>query len=139
MLIAAHERMMIKREIGADLLVFRLAIGLGVGACPGFYPPQDAVYGSHLHLLGARRAGYDEWAERLARRVSNGAAKVWVALDPDALNLGSVPDFGTEPLGPTLDEVVELLYLLRRSVGRDGFGDISIMAAPQMPRRSARR
>ena len=35
-----------------------------------------------------------------------GAAKVWIALDPDVLNLGSTLDFGAEPLGSTLDEVI---------------------------------
>ena len=77
-----------------------------------------------------QRGGYDDWAEGLARRISDGAAKVWIALDPDVLDLGSVPDFGTEPLGPTLDEVIELVYRVGRAAGRDRFGGISIMALP---------
>jgi len=67
-------------------------------------PFTDHIY-TYWEIREARRAGYDEWAERLARGVSNGAAKVWVALDPDVLNLVSVPDFGTEPLGPTPDKL----------------------------------
>ncbi len=88
----------------------------------------------HLHtyreIRQARREGYDEWAEGLAGQIADGAAKVWIALDPDVLDLGSVPDFGTEPLGPTLDEVIELVYRVGRAVGKDGFGGISIMATP---------
>lgn len=43
--------------------------------------------------------GYDEWAEGLARRVVDGAAKVWIALDPDVLDLGSVPHRPHTPRG----------------------------------------
>ena len=75
-------------------------------------------------------AGYDEWAEGLAQRIWDGAAKVWIALDPDVLDLGSVPDFATEPLGPSLDEVIELVYRVGRVAGKGGFGGISIMATP---------
>ena len=66
--------------------------------------------------------------------MADGAAKVWVALDPDVLNAGSVPDFGTEPLGPTADEVIELMYRVGRAAGREKFGGISIMATPHEAR-----
>jgi len=55
---------------------------------------------------------------------------VWITLDPDVLNLGSTPDFGAEPLGPTLDEVVELVYRVGLVAGRGRFGGLSIMATP---------
>lgn len=90
---------------------------------------REHVY-TYREIRRARQAGYDEWAEGLARRVVEGAAKVWIALDPDVLDLGSVPDFGTEPLGPTLDEVIELVYRVGQAAGRDRFGGISIMATP---------
>ena len=55
---------------------------------------------------------------------------MWITLDPDVLNLGSTPDFGAEPLGPTLDEVVKLVYRVGRVAGRGRFGGLSIMATP---------
>jgi hypothetical protein len=55
---------------------------------------------------------------------------VWIALDPDVLNLGSTPDFGAEPLGPTVDEVIELVYRVGRAAGRGKFGGVSLMAIP---------
>ena len=90
---------------------------------------REHVY-TYREIREARRAGYDDWAEGLARRIADGGAKVWIALDPDVLDLGSVPDFGTEPLGPTLDEVIELVYRVGRAAGRDRLGGISIMATP---------
>ena len=95
---------------------------------------REHVY-TYREIRRARKVeGYDEWAEGLARRVMDGAAKVWVALDPDVLNLGSTPDFGAEPLGPTLDEVVELLYRVGCAAGKERLGGISIMATPQEAR-----
>ncbi len=89
---------------------------------------------TYREIKEARRAGYDEWAEELARRIVDGAAKVWIALDPDVLNLGSTPDFGAEPLGPTVDEVIELVYRVGHAAGRSGFGGISLMATPHEAR-----
>lgn len=95
---------------------------------------REHVY-TYREIRRARKEeGYDEWAEGLARRVMDGAAKVWVALDPDVLNLGSTPDFGAEPLGPTLDEVVELLYRVGCAAGKERLGGISIMATPHEAR-----
>jgi agmatinase len=90
---------------------------------------REHIY-TYREIRRARRAGYDEWADGLGQQVLNGAAKVWIALDPDVLNLGSTPDFGAEPLGPTLDEVVELVYRVGRAAGRGRFGGLSIMATP---------
>ena len=85
---------------------------------------------THREIRRARQADYDQWAEGLARRIVEGAAKVWVAVDPDVLNVGSVPDFASEPLGPTIEEVVELLYRVGSAAGKDRFGGVSIMATP---------
>jgi guanidinopropionase len=90
---------------------------------------REHIY-TYREIRRARRAGYDEWADGLGQQILNGAAKVWIALDPDVLNLGSTPDFGAEPLGPTVDEVVELLYRVGRAAGRGRFGGLSIMATP---------
>ena len=94
---------------------------------------REHIY-TYREIRQARQAGYDEWAEGLAQRIMNGAAKVWIALDPDVLNLGSTPDFGAEPLGPTVDEVIELAYQVGRAAGRSRLGGISLMATPHEAR-----
>src|SRR5439155_874243 len=78
----------------------------------------------------ARKEGFDEFAEGLARKVTDGAAKVWICVDPDVLNVGSNPDFGDEPLGPTNEEVIELFHRVGKHAGRKGFGGISFGAVP---------
>src|SRR5215216_4430551 len=90
---------------------------------------REHIY-TYREIRRARQAGYDAWAEELAQRILDSAAKVWIALDPDVLNLGSTPDFGAEPLGPTVDEVIELVYRVGRAAGRGKFGGVSLMAIP---------
>jgi arginase family enzyme len=90
---------------------------------------REHIY-TYREIRQARQAGYDEWAEGLAQQIMDGTAKVWMALDPDVLNLGSTPDFVAEPLGPTVDEVIELVYKVGRAAGRDRFGGVSLMATP---------
>ena len=55
-------------------------------------------------------------------------------MDPDVLDVGSVPDFTSEPLGPTLEEVIELLYRVGGATGKDRLAGISIMATPHNAR-----
>ncbi len=90
---------------------------------------REHIY-TYRELKQARKADFDAWAADLARRALDGAAKVWVAVDPDVLNLGSNPDFGDEPLGPTADEVIETCYQIGRAAGRDRFGGLAFMATP---------
>jgi arginase family enzyme len=85
---------------------------------------------TYRELKLARREGFDGWAQALAERVTDGTAKVWICVDPDVLNVGSNPDFGDEPLGPTNEEVIELFYQVGRLAGRDRFGGISFGAVP---------
>jgi guanidinopropionase len=85
---------------------------------------------TYREIKQARRAGFDAWTEGLAAEIADGAAKVWIAFDPDVLNLGSSPDFGDEPLGPTTEEVVELAYAVGRAAGPSKFGGLGIMALP---------
>jgi arginase family enzyme len=94
---------------------------------------REHIY-TYREIRRARQTGYDEWAEELAWRIVDGAARVWIALDPDVLNLGSTPDFGAEPLGPTADEVIELAYRVGRAAGRKRFGGVSLMATPHEAR-----
>jgi hypothetical protein len=90
---------------------------------------REHIY-PYREIKQARRAGFDEWAKGLAARVVQGAAKVWIAFDPDVLNLGANPDFGDEPLGPTVEEVIELVYQVGLAAGRQRFGGLGIMALP---------
>jgi hypothetical protein len=46
------------------------------------------------------------------------------------LTMGSNPDFGDEPLGPTNEEVIELFYQVGCLAGRHRFGGISFGAVP---------
>ena len=85
---------------------------------------------TYRDLKEARRVGFDAWAEQLARKITDGASRVWICIDPDVLNLGTNPDFGDEPMGPTNEEVIELMHQVGRHAGRERFGGISFGAVP---------
>ncbi|HYM70605.1 MAG TPA: arginase family protein [bacterium] len=85
---------------------------------------------TYREIKQARRAGFEDWATALAREITDGAARVWIAFDPDVLDLSSNPDFGDEPLGPTTDEVLELACQVGRAAGRRKFGGLGMMALP---------
>ena len=91
--------------------------------------PREHVF-TYRELKQARRAGFEEWAEALAREIAHGAAKVWIAIDPDVLDLSSNPDFGDDPLGPSAAEVIELVYQTARAAGREKFAGLALMAIP---------
>lgn len=90
---------------------------------------RASIY-TYRELKAARREGFEAWAARFSAELVDRASKVWIAIDPDVLNLGSNIDFGDEPLGPTADEVLELVYLTARAAGRTKFGGLSFMAVP---------
>ena len=85
---------------------------------------------TYRELKRARKRDFDAFARELAGQLADGAAKIWIALDPDVLDLGSNPDFADEPLGPTTDEVLELVVQVGRAAGRERFGGLSISALP---------
>jgi guanidinopropionase len=85
---------------------------------------------TYREIKQARRAGFESWAEHIARSVTEKASKVWIAFDPDVLNLGSCPDFGDEPLGPTTDEILEICFAVGKAAGPTKFGGIGMMAVP---------
>jgi guanidinopropionase len=85
---------------------------------------------TYREIKAARKHGFDEWAEATARQIADGAGKVWITIDPDVFNLGSNPDFGDEPLGPTADEVIELAFQIGKVAGRDKFAGFSVSATP---------
>jgi arginase family enzyme len=81
-------------------------------------------------LMRARRSGYEEWTQGVASRLTDGATKVWIAVDGDVFDMSASPEFGDEPLGPTADEVCWLVYEVGRAAGWSRFGGISFMAIP---------
>src|SRR3954451_8690987 len=85
---------------------------------------------TYREIKQARRSGFEAWAQEIATQVTSKAGKVWIAFDPDVLNLGACPDFGDEPLGPTTDEVLEICFAVGKAAGRSKFGGIGIMALP---------
>lgn len=90
---------------------------------------RENIY-TYRELKAARKSGFDEWAANVAGEMMDGTAKIWIAIDPDVFDLGSNPDFADEPLGPHVEEVVELCYQVGRAAGRERFGGLSISALP---------
>jgi guanidinopropionase len=90
---------------------------------------RDHIY-TYREIKRARRSGFDEWAASLAVEIVARASKVWIAFDPDVLNLGASPDFGDEPLGPTTEEVLTVAYEVGKAAGPKRFGGLGIMALP---------
>jgi agmatinase len=78
----------------------------------------------------ARRDNFEGWAARIAAQAASGAAKLWIGIDPDVLDMGASPDFGDEPLGLRTEEICSIVYELGRAVGRGGLGGVSFMAVP---------
>ena len=85
---------------------------------------------TYWEIAQARRQGFEDWATSIALQASNGAKKVWIAIDPDVLDMGVSPDFGDEPLGIRTEELCWLVYAIGRAAGRDRLGGISFMAVP---------
>jgi len=94
---------------------------------------REHIYTSR-ELKQARREGYERWADELAGRITGGASKVWIGVDPDVLDIGSNPDFAVDPFGPTADEVIELVYRVGVAAGREKFGGLAFMALPHNAR-----
>jgi hypothetical protein len=55
---------------------------------------------------------------------------VWIAVDIDVLDMGSNPHYADEPLGPSADELIDMVAAVVRVAGRDRFGGLSFMAVP---------
>lgn len=84
---------------------------------------------TYADIKSARRGTLDAFAQDIARRTS-GADKVWLALDPDVLDMSVSPQFGDEPLGLTVDELVHIAFEVGRAAGRERFAGIAFMATP---------
>lgn len=92
--------------------------------------PRENVV-TYRELRAARNSNSSsEWIAGFAKKVAGEKGKVWIGIDVDAINLGSNPDWGDEPLGPSVAEVAEMLWRVGKEVGKDRLGGISIMAMP---------
>lgn len=91
--------------------------------------PADQLFTSR-HIKAARKTGYTEWVQSIAKAACTTSDKVWIGVDGDVFDIGVTPDFGIEPMGPTVDEVLELMYEVGRHAGPEKFGGISLMACP---------
>jgi agmatinase len=95
---------------------------------------EKGVDRAHIYtfreIARARRQGFEEWASSLATETANGANKIWIAVDPDVLDMGASPDFGDEPLGLRSEELCWLVYEIGHAAGRERLGGISFMAVP---------
>jgi agmatinase len=91
--------------------------------------PRENIY-TFWQLKRARRTGYEEWVESVVARPIEGASRVWLAVDPDVLDMNVSPDFGDEPLGMHVDEVCWGAYAVGRTAGRRRFAGLAFMAMP---------
>jgi arginase family enzyme len=90
---------------------------------------REHIY-TYRDIKAARKRDIDEWLAQLAMTMLDGTAKIWIAIDPDVFDLSTNPDFADEPLGPSVEEVVELCYQVGKAAGRERFGGLSISALP---------
>lgn len=90
---------------------------------------RENIY-TYWQIARARRSGYEDWIASVVARPIEGASKVWLAVDPDVLDMGAAGDFGDEPLGLHAGEVCWGAYEVGRAAGRQRFGGIAFMALP---------
>jgi arginase family enzyme len=102
------------------------------GAVPRFLARgvrREQIY-TYAEIARARRSNFDDLAREVAARAVDGTAKVWIAVDPDVLDMGMSPEFGDEPLGLRVEEVVEIARQVGRAAGRRRFAGIAFTAVP---------
>lgn len=90
--------------------------------------PKENIL-TYAHIKASRRKPLEELGKDIAARTA-GADKVWIAVDPDVLDMSVSPQFGDEPLGISVDEFVAITYEVGRAAGRDRFAGIAFMATP---------
>lgn len=90
--------------------------------------PRENVL-TYADIKASRRGTLDALGRSVAQRTA-GADKVWIAVDPDVLDMSVSPQFGDEPLGITVDELVHIAYEVGKAAGRDRFAGIAFMATP---------
>lgn len=90
---------------------------------------REHIY-TYTEIARARRGNSDDLAAQISARVADGATKIWIAVDPDVLDMSASPEFGDEPLGLRVEEVVEVARHVGRAAGRRRFAGISFTAVP---------
>lgn len=90
--------------------------------------PRENIL-TYADVKASRRGTLEEFGQSIARRTA-GADKVWIAVDPDVLDMSVSPQFGDEPLGISVDELVHVAYEVGRAAGRQRFAGIAFMATP---------
>lgn len=91
---------------------------------------QRANIHTFWEIEAARRGDFQAWVHTTIAGPIAGAAKVWVAVDPDVLDMSVSQDFGDEPLGLHAHEVCWGAYAVGRAAGRERFGGLAFMAMP---------
>lgn len=90
--------------------------------------PENII--TYWQIARARRDGFNEWIASIVRPQIDGADRVWLAVDPDVLDMGATGDFGDEPLGLDVAEVCWSAFEIGKAAGRDRFGGVAFMAVP---------
>jgi len=90
---------------------------------------REHIY-TYTDVVKARRAGFEEWAASVVTPVIEGAAKAWIVIDPDSLDMSVCPEFGDEPLGLYPEEICWAAYQVGKAAGRERFGGVALTAIP---------
>jgi agmatinase len=95
---------------------------------------EKGVKREHLYtytdVQRARRSGFEEWAADIVAPVMDGAAKAWIVVDPDSLDMSVSPDFGDEPLGLYTEELCWGAYQIGKAAGLKRLGGVAVTALP---------
>lgn len=91
--------------------------------------PRQQVL-TYTDIVQGRRQGFEEWAAEKVQPVVDGAAKAWIVIDPDVLDMSASPDFGDEPLGMYPEELCWAAYQVGKAAGRRRFGGVALTAMP---------
>src|SRR5262249_51339968 len=104
-----------------DASVFRRFVDKGV--------TREHIY-TYEEILKARRSGFEAWAASIVAPVLDGAAKAWIVIDPDSLDMSVCPEFGDEPRGLCVEELCWACYQIGKLAGRQRFGGVALTAIP---------
>lgn len=91
--------------------------------------PRENIV-TYRELKQARKKDVDDLCREAVARALDGVDALWIGIDTDVLTMGVSPDYGDEPLGLTIEELVEIMYQAGLQAGRARFGGLSIMALP---------
>lgn len=91
---------------------------------------QRANLFTYTDIVRARRADFEAWAASVVAPAIEGAAKAWVVIDPDVLDMSVSPEFGDEPLGMYPEELCWAAYQIGKAAGRERMGGIALTAIP---------